>query len=333
MPSPLSTLVLSRADIAALARPADYIAAVEAAFRSLAAGTWDSLPVGHVPAATGAFHIKAALGREAESWVVIKINGNYPDNPRQFGLPTIQGCLILADASDGRLLAMMDSIEITAQRTAAASAVAARYLAAASANTLALVGCGTQARYHLSAMLALSEFRFRSLRCFDSDAPQAHALAEQGRSAGLDVVVTSSPGEACRGAQVIVTSTPSREPLLHAHDVEAGAFIAAVGADNPSKCEIAPALMARARVVPDILRQAETLGDLCRAIAENAMRPDQIHGELAQVVSGALPGRRDADELFIFDSTGTAIEDLAAAAMVYRRAQRDGVGLRVPLNG
>jgi ornithine cyclodeaminase/alanine dehydrogenase-like protein (mu-crystallin family) len=323
------TLLLSRAEIAALTAPADYIDAVAAAFRALAEGAWDSLPVGHVPGLDGAFHIKAATRRGAEPWVVIKINGNFPDNPARSGLPTIQGCLLLAHGGDGRLLAIMDSSEITAQRTAAASAVAARLLARRSADTLGLIGCGTQARYHLGTLLALREFRWRAVHCFDVDATSAEALAALARGAGLVARTVDSPAAACRGAQVVVTSTPSRQPLLHAADVEPGTFVAAVGADNPAKCEIAADLMASARVVPDILAQAASMGDLRSALAGGAMTIEQVHGELAQVVCGRVPGRRHDGEIFVFDSTGTAIEDLAAADLVYRRAVKRSEPLRV----
>src|SRR5687767_6239913 len=142
-------LVLSQRAIAGLAGPVDYIRAVEAAFLALATGEVESMPVGHVPGTNGGFHIKAAVSHGERSLVVIKVNGNFPGNPVLNGLPTIQGALLLSDADDGRLLAVMDTIEITARRTAAASAVAAKYLAQRDATTLAFVGCGLQASHHL----------------------------------------------------------------------------------------------------------------------------------------------------------------------------------------
>ncbi|HVF35359.1 MAG TPA: ornithine cyclodeaminase family protein [Candidatus Saccharimonadia bacterium] len=326
-------LVLSRREVVALATARDYLEAVEGAFRALAAGEVESLPVGHVPGVGGAFHIKAAVAAVGTQRAVIKINGNFPGNPAAFGLPTIQGCVVLVDAHDGRLLALIDTIELTAQRTAAASALAARTLARGDAGTLALVGCGTQARCHLAALLSLGTLPLRKLRCFDRDADAARALAALGEAAGLDASVSSSPAEACRGALLVVTSTPSPAPVLDRDAVAPGAFIAAVGADNPGKCELAPALMARARVVPDIAAQAVVMGDLRSAIAAGAMAAGDIHGELAQLVSGRVVGRTRDDEIFVFDSTGTAIEDLAAATMLYERARGSGVGIWIDLNG
>ena len=141
-----STLILSRAQIRRLASARDYRRAVEAAFLALARGEITTLPVGHVPGVEGGFHLKAAVATHPPRWAVIKINGNFPGNPQQFGLPTIQGCLVLSDAVDGRLLAVMDSIEITAQRTAAASALAAQHLARRDSRRLRRTSCSPRSR-------------------------------------------------------------------------------------------------------------------------------------------------------------------------------------------
>ncbi|MGH8108990.1 MAG: ornithine cyclodeaminase family protein [Arenimonas sp.] len=327
------TLILSRNDVASLATPRDYLAAMESAFLSLAEGTCQSLPVGHVPTPDGGFHIKSALNKNEPHVVAIKINGNFPMNPSRSGLPTIQGCLMLASASDARLLALMDSIEITARRTAAATALAAKHLAKKSSKALAFVGCGAQARYHLEAMLALDDFAFTTLRLFDTNADRMAAFARDGEAAGLSVYPGRSVADAVRTADVVVMTTTSTDPIIHAHDVQPGTFIAAVGADSPSKSEVSAELMAKARVVPDILSQAAEMGDLRRAIAEGLMSPKNIHGELAQIVSGLTPGRQNDEDIFVFDSTGTAIEDVAAASMLYAIALNRGIGLSVPFNG
>lgn len=328
----MSTLVLSRAYITACAQASGYIQAVETAFLALAAGDLQSLPVGHIPARGGAFHIKTAVSTHAGRKAAIKINGNFPENPGARGLPTIQGCIVLTDAEDGRLLAVMDSIEITAQRTAAASAVAARYFARRDAATIAFVGCGVQSRYHLDALLSLGEFAFRAVRCFDLDQRSSEQLCLLARAQGLDAVVTTSAGDTCREADVVITCTPATAPLIGPGDIKPGAFIAAVGADNPAKCEIAPELMAIARVVPDITTQAAAMGDLRAAIQAGSMRLSDVHAELAQVVSSTRPGRTRETDIFVFDSTGTAIEDLAAAEMIYQRASVDPAALRIDFN-
>ena len=327
-----STLILSRAQIRRLASARDYRRAVEAAFLALARGEITTLPVGHVPGVEGGFHLKAAVATAAPRWAVIKINGNFPRNPQQFGLPTIQGCLVLSDALDGRLLAVMDSIEITAQRTAAASALAAQHLARRGSRRLALIGCGTQADYHFDAFQALDEFALRELRCFDPDRGRAGRLRDRAIAAGWESQVCESVAEACREADLIVTCTPSAQPLLELDMVRRGSFVAAIGADNPSKCEIAPTLLRQARVVPDLVAQAATLGDLRAAIEAGVMTAGDIHAELADVVSGTRPGRRNDDEIIVFDSTGSAIQDLAAASLIFQRASSDPGAMRVALN-
>jgi len=332
MQTAADTLILSRADIAGRIQPLDYIDAVEGAFRALATGAIESLAPAQVPGERGTFHIKSAVATGGARRAAIKINGNFPGNPRSNGLPTIQGCIVLVDATNGRVLAIMDSIEITAQRTAAASAVAARHLARRDATTIAFIGCGVQAHCHLDCLLALPQFAFRSVHVFDLDRACAERLREHAIDHGLAAAEAASPGAACRAADIVVTCTPATAPILHAADIRPGTFIAAVGADSPHKNEIAAELMARARVVPDITAQAAAMGDLRAAIAAGAMTIDAVHAELAAVVSQSRPGRTRDEEIFIFDSTGTAIEDLVAANLVYDRVRADPAAPCVDLN-
>jgi len=326
-----ATLVLDREFIACHVPPSAYLAAVEDAFRRLARRELDVPAVGHVPGVDGGFHIKAAVSRRAPRHAAIKVNGNFPDNDARRGLPTIHGFIALLDAECGRVLALMDSTEITARRTAATSALAAQRLARSDARRLALIGCGKQARHHLDAFEGI--FPLTDVALFDRVAERAHELAAVAAAKGLAAAVATSPAAACAAADIIVTCTPSRTPLFAAHDVRAGTFIAAVGADNPDKQELSVDLLRRARVVPDILTQAIHMGDLHHAIAAGIMTAGQIHGELADVVAGMTPGRQTSDEIFVFDSTGAAITDLAAADVVYAQAQREGTAPRFRLNG
>jgi ornithine cyclodeaminase/alanine dehydrogenase-like protein (mu-crystallin family) len=134
-----------------------------------------------------------------------------------------------------------------------------------------------------------------------------------------------------RASDVIITCTPSREPLLRSGDIRPGAFIAAVGADSEHKSEIAPDLLAASKVVVDALEQCATNGDLHHAIEAGVMRRENVHADLADVVNDTKPGRRSDEEIIIFDSTGTALEDVAAAAVVYELAIERDAGIRVDL--
>lgn len=325
-----TTLVLDRQFIASCMTPAAYVSAVKGAFQQLALGKLDVLPVAHVRGYDGAFHVKSATGSLSPHRVAIKLNSNFPANTQRYSLPTIQGVIALFDADCGRLLALLDSVEITAQRTAAASVVAAQLLAHPQSRRLALIGCGRQARYHLMAFCAA--FPVVSVRCFDLNRDLAANLADNVVP-GVDVTVVESARDAVKAADIVVTCTTSRTPVISHEDVQPGCFIAAVGADAPDKYEVAPELMRRARVVPDMLSQARVMGDLHHAIESQVMRVEDVHGELAEVVSGHIPGRTRDDQIFIFDSTGTAVTDLAAANVIFELAHADSRAPRFRLAG
>jgi ornithine cyclodeaminase/alanine dehydrogenase-like protein (mu-crystallin family) len=322
-------LILGGAEIAELARIGDYIAAVEDGFRAHAEGrTISPLPL-HIPAGEGGFHVKsAALG----TMLAVKINGNYPQNPLRHGLPSIQGVIALFDMSNGSLLALMDSIEITAQRTAAASAVAARLLARSDAMVATICGCGRQGRVQLAALREV--LPLRRAYAWDIDATAAELFAdEMTRHPGIEARAVIHLREATLASDVIVTCTSAKQPFLDATDVRPGTFIAAIGADNPAKSEIAPALMARAKIVVDLLPQCLEMGDLHHAVAAGLVSAADVHAELGDIVIGRQPGRTTLEEITLFDSTGTALQDVAAAIRIHERALERGAGTILPLGG
>ncbi len=319
-------LLLTGADVARLLPMAGCIAAVERAFQALAEGRAPPPGVLGTHVEGGGFHIKTAV---LDGYYAAKINGNFPGNPAWSGLPTIQGVAILADARDGRPLAIMDSIELTARRTGAATALAARHLARADARVAAIVGCGRQAMSQVEALKAVRPLA--RIQAFDRDIAHAQRFATAASVLGLDVMIAADIRQALAGADICVTCTPSHQPILSAADVPAGMFIAAVGADNPEKSELAPGLMASARVVVDLLDQCATIGDLHHAIGAGAMTAARVHGDLADLLTGRKLGRVSEDEITIFDSTGTAIQDVAAAALVHERARAAGIGLEIAL--
>jgi len=320
-------LLLTRRDVAALLTPDAAFAAVDQAFRLHAEGRTLAPGVLSVPSTDGGFHLKAAGLKTARSYFAVKCNANFPLNRQRHGLPTIQGLVLLADAVNGRPLAVLDSMEITALRTAAASAVAAKYLARRGSRRLLLIGCGLQGFYHLRALALV--LPLEQVTLFDIDATQARQLARQlaGKLRLRPRVVTDLA--AARASDVIVTCTPSRRAFLGPADIAPGTFIAAVGADNPDKQELDPRLLAASAVVVDSLEQCAAFGDLHHAIAAGLMRPEDVRAELADVIAGRKPGRRAPEETVIFDSTGTALEDVAAAVAVYEAAVRKRRGRRI----
>jgi ornithine cyclodeaminase/alanine dehydrogenase-like protein (mu-crystallin family) len=321
-----ATLVLTRAEIAALMTPGDYRRAVEAGFRAAAEGRAAAPEPMHILGDGGTFHTKGArVGR----FVAIKTNGNFPGNRERCGLPTIQGVVVLCDAEDGRVLALMDSIEITLQRTAAASAVAAERLARPGARRIAICGCGDQA---LPQLIALKDvLPIDAGFAWDRDLARAGALAAAAAGLGIVLSPTGDLARATDGAEVIVTCTTAREPFLGPEHVAPGAFVAAVGADSPDKSELKPDLFRGATVVVDLKSQALAMGDLRHAVAAGAIGAAQVHAELGEVVAGTRPGRTRDDEIAIFDSTGTALQDVASAARLYELACAREAGRAVDL--
>jgi ornithine cyclodeaminase/alanine dehydrogenase-like protein (mu-crystallin family) len=329
MPAP-PTLLLSRARISQLATPEDYISAVRSAFADMAEGRIEVASVGHVSGIAGAFHIKAAGRTVAPAFAVVKVNGNFPENAGRYQLPTIQGLIALLDAERGCVLALMDTIEITARRTAAATAIAAQYLANPDAHTLGVIGCGVQARYHVEALSEVAAIE--SVLFYDLNTDAADAFEAYLQSAGLQAKRVPDARAACEGAGIVVTLTPSTRPILALTDVAPGTFVAGVGADNPHKHELAPDLLRASHVVVDSLLQAPTMGDLHHAVISGEMSAGAVYSELADLVVGKVAGRRAKAERWVFDSTGLAIQDLAAAAMVYELARANEAIPRMQFN-
>lgn len=315
----METLLLTRSDVARLLPLPRCIDAVEAAFRLLGEGRAQPPATVAVHVEGGGFHTKAGLlpwgGR---LYFAVKTNGNFPVNAER-GLPTIQGLLMLCDGSDGRVLAVMDSMELTALRTAAATAVAARALARPGAATAAVIGCGVQARHQLRALAAV--LPLDRAAAYDLDAERARAFCrEMAAELGVEVAAAPDAAGAARGADVVVTCTTAREFVLGPRDVEPGAFVAGVGVDSEGKRELHPALLARARVVTDLREQCARIGDLHHALDAGALTLADVHADLGEVVAGVRPGRMSDDEITVFDSTGIALQDAASAAAVYEAA-------------
>jgi ornithine cyclodeaminase/alanine dehydrogenase-like protein (mu-crystallin family) len=309
-------LIITRRDIRRVMQPSDFLDAVDLGFRAGAIGKASSPHPMHLPVARGGFHAKGASISLDRDYVAVKINGNFPGNPSKFGLPTVQGAVLLSDGSNGALLAIIDSAEVTLRRTAAASALAARLLASPESTTLLICGSGEQGRAHAEAIwevLPIAKCLF-----WDRENESAEALAAE-----LDGVAVQDLSEAAGQADLIICCTTSRESYLELHMVRPGSFVAAVGADSPDKSEIAPLLMAAAKVVTDVTAQCAEMGDLHHAIEAGSMTQADVYTELGQLLTGEKAGRTSPDDIIIFDSTGTGLQDVAAAAAIYQRCIGD----------
>jgi len=322
-------LFLSRTDIVRLMDFTGYVDAVEAAFRAVVEGRAVAPPASALHVTAGSFHAKGAALLGDDSKVAIKINGNFPGNRAANGLPTVQGVIYLADGANGRPLAVMDSIEVTINRTGAATMLAARHLARHDSKVATICGAGVQGRIQLKAIAAAA--KLERIYIWDVDQKLATSFArEMGAALSLDIQSTSDLSPV-RDSDIVVTCTSSRRAFLTPDLVRPGTFISAVGADNSDKSEIDPMLYAKSLVVVDSLEQAEEIGDLHHALEAGAVTLGHVHATLGEVLVGTKPGRTDDNTITLFDSTGMGLQDVAAAVAVYRLALTAGAGTRLSL--
>lgn len=315
--------VLDAAGLNAVLTPARCLAALDDTYRRLHAAPDDKRRSIGFPTRDGTFHVKAGLYPGSHRYFAAKVNANFPGNPQRGELPTIQGLIVLCDGADGRPLAVMDSGELTGLRTAAATALAAKHGAPPDGGNLAIIGCGGQARHQVAALMNI--LPIRAITAADARPEASKAFADWAASAfSIPVRASESIAEAVRDSDMIITCTTATRPFLCRDHVRDGCFIAAVGADNPGKNELAPDLFTHARVLVDDAAQCSEGGDLAHAVRAGTARIEDVAATLAELAAGAQPGRTSSDEIVIFDSTGTGVQDVAVAAAAY-----EAVGLKV----
>jgi ornithine cyclodeaminase/alanine dehydrogenase len=319
------TLLLSRNEIEKLLSLRDCVDAVEEVFRLQGERKIPGSGILGVKAPNGGLHVKAVLLPRGQGYLVAKLNTNFPVNRTQSSLPTIQGLIAVYDAENGCPLAVFDSTEITIKRTAAASAVAAKYLARKNSSVVTICGCGEQARAQLRAIHSV--LPLKKVHAFDLDDRVATNLAaELSHELKIEIEPVRDLSRAIQKSDVCVTCTTASEFFVRKEDVAPATFIAAVGADDAHKQEVDPALIASTKVVADSLDQSCAIGDTHHAIAQGLMRKADVYAELGEIVAGKKSGRTTDDEIIIFDSTGVAMEDAVAAAAVYEKARASNIG-------
>jgi alanine dehydrogenase len=326
-------LVLTRTDLTGLVTPADVVAVVEQAFADLADGTAAQAPLS-VAAVDDDVHFlpMTAVSRRA-GLGGSKLLADIPRN-RDRGLPAQRSVLVLTDADDGAPVAILDGGLPTRLRTAAASAVATRWLAPDGARVLGLVGAGGLALEHVSAIAAVRPLE-QVLFWTRSDGTAA-AFVEQvaARHPELKAARVDSPAAAVGAADVVCTLTPSREPVVRGEWFHPGLHVNVVGAPpRPDHREVDGEAMRRSRIVVDSVATAlHESGDALLAIAEGAVTADDCRLELGDVVTGRAAGRRSADEVTLFDSVGLGLLDVAIGRLLVDAARAAGRGLAVDLS-
>ena len=310
----MPTLFLKKDDVRSLLNMAEVIKAVEQAFKDLALGRAKMPTKAYLILEQGDFRAMpgAIPGAAGMKWVNV-----HPQN-QQSGLPTVMAVIIYNDPATGYPLAVMDGTDITAYRTGAAAAIASKYLARKDSHTLGIVGAGRQSYTQLTAHGEL--FDLRQIRVFDK------------RAAAVEAFIKSFPAysiKACSleetvDSDIVCTVTPSREPYLKSEWVRQGTHINAVGADAEGKEELEPSVLKKAVVVVDDLEQAAAAGEINVPVRKGLFKIEKVCATLGEVIAGKKQGRKDKNDITIFDSTGLAIEDIAVAKLIYDRAMKAG---------
>ncbi len=250
----------------------------------------------------------------------------YPEN-RRFGLPAVMAIIILSDPKTGFPLCVMDATLITNLRTGAAGAVAAKYLAREDSSIVGLVGCGAQARTQLLALKEL--FRIKLVYVWGNKLEYARKFLKDTKRFGLNTVIKDKISDCTKQADIVVTTTPVRKPIVESEWIRDGTHINAIGADAKGKEELKPQLLKRAKIVVDDWQQASHSGEINVPLSKGIITKKNIYATLGEVLIGKKKGRVSQKEITIFDSTGLAIQDMAVANLVYKRALKNKLGFWV----
>ncbi len=326
------TLLLTRSDIDGLVSMADAIEVVELAHADMSQGrSFQPVPTAlQLPSGSGLFLPMAALA-DSQGLAAVKFLADIPDNAER-GLPVQRSVVVLLSQTTGECEAIIDGQILTRQRTAATSAVAARYLARGDSSVLGLVGAGKLAVEHVRALCNVLPIQ-RVLVWSRSEATIARFMKNVERPDGVEVEVLGSPRDVVARSDVVCTLTPAREPVVEGSWFVPGLHINAVGAPpRADHREIDSAGMARAKVFVDSVATAiQKSGEVLFPLAEGAITEDHIRWELGDVIAGSSPGRTGNDDITLFNSVGIAIQDLALGSLLVERARVARVGIELDL--
>jgi alanine dehydrogenase len=321
------TLILGRTDMMGLVTPAEYVACVEQAYRMHGERRFYMDPKGHIvlDRYPGEWEAMPSYIEEPEAaackWVSIR-----EQNRDRFDLPTVFSILIYTHPETGFPLAICDGSYHTVMRTGAAAAVSAKWLAREDSKVLAIVGAGHMAEGTLETCNEI--FDWDEVRVWSRSQTTLDGFAEKYRDRYSFRLTPSTDLErAVRGADVVVTVTPAREPIVRDEWIGEGTHVAAVGADKSGDQELDPRIVQRARIFVDDIRQCRTDGEINVPLAEGLISEDHVAAEIGEVVTGKKPGRTSESEVTLFDSTGIALQDSATVPLEFERAVAAGVGV------
>ena len=256
----------------------------------------------------------------------VKIVNVHPDNPKK-GIPTVMALVILNSTETGAPLAVMDGTYLTDMRTGAAGGAAVKYLARKNSKTVGFVGTGNQARSQLMAINEIIDIH--EIKATSTSQKQTLAFKDDMElRIECEITPKNTIKEVC-DCDILVTTTPSREPIVMNEWIPDGTHINAIGADAPGKEELDPLILKRAKVIVDDIQQASHSGEVNVPISKGLLSVTDIFGELGEIITGRKKARMNDSDITVFDSTGLAIQDVATADMVYRKALKENMGIRL----
>jgi alanine dehydrogenase len=328
----MKVLLLTERDIHRLLSMDKVIEAVEMAFKEKGLSRVQLPPKQYLfyKKSNGDLRIMPSYLEESNISAV-KIVNAHPNNPAKYKLPAVMATIILVDPKSNEPLAIMGGTWITAMRTGAAGGVATKYLARADSKVIGIVGAGVQAKTQLMALKEVLK-EIEEVRVTDVARESREKYAKgMSEKLGLNVRAVSNVKDTVRGADVVVTATPTRKPIVESWCIGLGTHINAIGADAPGKEELDPELLKRAKIIIDDWKQASHSGEINVPLTEGIITKEDIWGEIGEIVAGLKLGRTSPDEITIFDSTGLAIQDAVTAGLAYKKALAKNVGVYIDL--
>jgi len=327
----MKTLILTQKEIKSLISIKEVVKVVERAFREKGLGRVEMPAKLYLfyPKYQGDLRLMPAYFKKLDISGV-KIVNVHPQNPGKFGLPTVMATICLIDPRNGYPIAIMDGTYITALRTGASSAVASKYLAPKETPVVGMIGAGIQARTQLLAMAEVKKIKL--VKVFDIKKETVlKYIQEMKRKTGLEIKLVKSIKEAVENSQIVITTTPSRKPIVKNEWIKAGVHINTVGADAPGKEELDPKILKRAKVVLDDWQQGIHSGEVNVPLSKGLLKEKEIYGEIGQIVAGKKKGRISDKEITVFCATGLAINDVITANLVYQKAKKKKIGRWIEL--
>lgn len=323
----MQTLLLSKAQVASLISMAEVIGAVEEAYKAFSSGQVvqpDYIGI-HLPAPRGEIDFKAGYCKSNEIISMKASSGGFVDNPTAHGVPNGMGSVLLFDATSCALMCMMDGSLLTGLRTGASGAVSVKALARKNARKVTCIGTGNQARMQLRAISLVMQIE--EIHAW-SRTPQSCARfkADIESELAIPVSIAESKQAAVEQADILITTTRGKGPLVEASWVRPGTHIVAIGTDMRGKQEFEAEIFGHAKIVNDSISQCTDKGETWHPLNARIIGLEDIHGELGEILLGTKIGRENDEEITIFDSTGMAIQDNTTAEKIYRNALENSVG-------